>query len=68
MFFAWQIFALTTLYLLSQKNYISRYCIKSHSKFYTIISGVILELQDTLSKAFTESFHLEKTSEMESNL
>lgn len=66
-FFAWQIFALTTLYLLSQ-NYISRYCTRSHSKFYTIMSGVILELQAKLSKAFTESFSLEKTSKTDSSL
>lgn len=50
---AWQILALTTQYLLTQKNYIrycSRYCTRSYSKFYTIMSGVILELQDNLSK------------------
>lgn len=51
---AWQIFALTTLYSLLQCNYMSRYCIRSRSKFYTRMSGVILELQNNLSKAFTD--------------
>lgn len=32
------------------------------------MSGVILELQAKLSKAFTESFSLEKTSKTDSSL